>query len=84
MGHAWEERDEAVVAASADEVWAAIATGPGIDSWFMGRKEVESGTAGSVTTDVGGFVMTGRVTAWDPPNHGLHRQFRHQPRQPPR
>jgi uncharacterized protein YndB with AHSA1/START domain len=73
MGHAWEEREEAVVAASADEVWAAIATGPGIDSWFMGRNEVESGPAGSVTTDVGGFVMTGRVTAWDPPNHFAYR-----------
>ncbi|MFC7648504.1 hypothetical protein ACFQX6_54750 [Streptosporangium lutulentum] len=43
MGHAWEERDEAVVAASAEEVWAAIATGPGIDSWFMGRNEVDPG-----------------------------------------
>jgi hypothetical protein len=32
MGHAWEQRDEAIVAASVDEVWAAIATGPGIDS----------------------------------------------------
>jgi uncharacterized protein YndB with AHSA1/START domain len=67
MGHAWEERDEAVVAASAEDVWAAIATGPGIDSWYMGRNEVEPGPAGSVTTDLGGFAMTGRVTAWDPP-----------------
>ena len=73
MGHAWQERDEAVVAASVDEVWAAIATGPGIDSWFMGRNRVEPGPAGSVTTDVGGFVATGRVTAWDPPNQFAYR-----------
>jgi uncharacterized protein YndB with AHSA1/START domain len=73
MGHAWEERDEAVVAASVDEVWAAIATGPGIDSWFMGRNQVDPGPAGAVTTDVGGFVMTGTVTAWDPPNHFAYR-----------
>jgi uncharacterized protein YndB with AHSA1/START domain len=73
MGHAWEERDEAVVSASVDEVWAAIATGPGIDSWFMGRNQVDPGPTGSVTTDVGGFVMTGTVTAWDPPNHFAYR-----------
>ncbi|MDP9849676.1 SRPBCC family protein [Streptosporangium lutulentum] len=73
MGHAWEERDEAVVAASAEEVWAAIATGPGIDSWFMGRNEVDPGPAGSVTTDLGGFVSTGTVTAWDPPNRFAYR-----------
>src|SRR6185437_6169785 len=62
-----------VVAASVDEVWAAIATGPGIDSWFMGRSEVEPGPAGAVTTDLGGFVMAGAVTAWDPPNHFAYR-----------
>jgi uncharacterized protein YndB with AHSA1/START domain len=73
MGHAWEERDEAVVAASVDEVWAAIATGPGIDSWFMGRNQVDPGPTGSVTTDVGDFVMTGTVTAWDPPKHFAYR-----------
>jgi uncharacterized protein YndB with AHSA1/START domain len=73
VGYAWEERDEAVVAASVDEVWAAIATGPGIDSWFMGRNRVDPGPAGSVTTDLGGFVSTGRVTAWDPPNHFAYR-----------
>jgi uncharacterized protein YndB with AHSA1/START domain len=73
MGHAWEQRDEAVVAASVDEVWAAIATGPGIDSWFMGRNQVDPGPAGSVTTDVGGFVSTGAVTKWDPPNHFAYR-----------
>ena len=73
MGHAWEEHDDAVVAASVEEVWAAIATGPGIDSWFMGRNHVEPGPTGSVSTDVGGFVMTGTVTAWDPPNHFAYR-----------
>lgn len=73
MGHAWEEHDEAVVVASAGEVWDAIATGPGIDSWFMGRNQVDPGPAGSVTTDVGGFASTGRVTGWDPPNRFAYR-----------
>lgn len=69
MGHAWEQRDEAIVAGTVDEVWAAIATGPGIDSWYMGRTRVEPGSGGSVATDMGGFVMNSTVTAWQPPNH---------------
>jgi uncharacterized protein YndB with AHSA1/START domain len=73
MGHEWEQRDEAVVAASVEEVWAAIATGPGIDCWFMGRTQVTPGPAGSVTTDVGGFVMAGSVTTWDPPHRFGYR-----------
>jgi uncharacterized protein YndB with AHSA1/START domain len=73
MGHPWEQRDEAVVPAPVEEVWAAIATGPGIDSWFMGRTEVDPGPAGSVTTDVGGVAMSGTVTAWDPPHRFGYR-----------
>ena len=34
------------VHATPEEVWQAIATGPGIDSWFMGRNEVEPGEGG--------------------------------------
>lgn len=73
MGHLWEQRDEAVVEASVEEVWQAIATGPGIDSWFMGRSEVEPGPSGSVRTDLGGFVMDSAVTAWDPPHRFAYR-----------
>jgi hypothetical protein len=53
MGHAWEQRDEAVVASTVEDAWVAIATGPGIDSWFMGRSEVKAGSDGSVATDLG-------------------------------
>ncbi|WP_344594066.1 hypothetical protein [Actinomadura vinacea] len=28
------------------EVWAAITTGPGADSWFMGRNETETPEGG--------------------------------------
>ena len=45
MGRPFENRSEAEVPASPDEVWAAIASGPGIDSWFMGRSQVRSGPA---------------------------------------
>ncbi|WP_027345697.1 SRPBCC family protein [Hamadaea tsunoensis] len=73
MGRAWEKPEEVVVAASVEEVWDAIATGPGIDSWFMGRSQVDPGPEGSVTTEVGGYAMTSAVTAWDPPNHFAYR-----------
>jgi uncharacterized protein YndB with AHSA1/START domain len=56
MGHAWEQHDEAVVAGTVEDVWAAIATGPGIDSWFMGRNQVEPGSDGWIATDLGGSV----------------------------
>lgn len=45
MGHSFEGIDEIEVPASVEDVWTAIATGPGIDSWFMGRNEVTPGPA---------------------------------------
>lgn len=71
MGKEWEQREEAVLNTSVDQVWHAIATGPGIDAWFMGHSEVVDGT--SVTTDVGGFAMTSNVTAWEPPHRLAYR-----------
>jgi len=73
MGHEWEQDDEATVSATVEEVWDAIATGTGIDSWFMGRSEVEPGPEGSVHTDFGGFAMTSKVTTWDPPHRFGYR-----------
>jgi uncharacterized protein YndB with AHSA1/START domain len=43
MGHAFEHRHELTVPASPEQVWEAITTGPGIDSWYMGRNEVADG-----------------------------------------
>ncbi|SER24270.1 hypothetical protein SAMN05216188_109114 [Lentzea xinjiangensis] len=69
MGHAFESTDEFEVPASAEEVWEAIATGPGIDSWFMGRNEVANG---QVKLAFGGYEPTSGITAWDPPHHFAH------------
>ena len=66
MGHAWENRDEVEVDATLEEVWAAITTGPGLDSWFMGRNEVRPEVGGAVRTDMGGFVMDSEITAVEP------------------
>ena len=67
MAHPFEFQYEIEVDATPDEVWEAIATGPGIDSWFMGRNEVEPREGGTARTDLGGFPMDATVTAWDPP-----------------
>jgi uncharacterized protein YndB with AHSA1/START domain len=45
-------------------VWAAIATGPGIDSWFMGRNDVDPGQV--VRQAFGGYQPAHTVTAWEP------------------
>ncbi|MFD8492991.1 SRPBCC domain-containing protein [Amycolatopsis sp. NPDC059657] len=63
MGHQFETENEAVVGATPEQVWDAIATGPGIDSWFMGRNEVENGV---VRTAFGQYNPEMAVTAAEP------------------
>lgn len=67
MGREFEGREEFELDATPEQVWDAIATGPGVDSWFMGRNEVEPGEGGTVRTAFGAFTPESRVTAWDPP-----------------
>jgi uncharacterized protein YndB with AHSA1/START domain len=50
-----------------EQVWEAIATGPGIDAWFMGRNEVEPREGGRTAMTIGPSTEEGTVTAWDPP-----------------
>jgi uncharacterized protein YndB with AHSA1/START domain len=66
MGHQFAQPNEAEVPASPDQVWAAIATGPGIDSWFMGRNEVQAGAGGTVRTVFGEYAPVLEITSWDP------------------
>lgn len=73
MGERFEQRREAEVAASPEEVWAAIATGPGIDSWFMGHNEVNPGPGGTVRTVFGEYKPELDITAWDPPGRFGYR-----------
>ncbi|MEV0387327.1 SRPBCC domain-containing protein [Nonomuraea sp. NPDC050643] len=70
MGHGFELPQEAVVPATPEEVWEAISTGPGIDSWFMGRSEVADGV---VRTAFGRFELPpSTVTAAEPLEHFAH------------
>ena len=74
MGHQFAQHHEAEVPASPEEVWAAIATGPGIDSWFMGRNEVEPGDGGAVRTAFGEYTPELPITGWDPAQPARLRQ----------
>ncbi|MFE3178881.1 SRPBCC family protein [Amycolatopsis sp. NPDC059090] len=68
MGKEFREIDVAEIPVEPEQVWAAIATGPGIDSWFMGRNEVEGGAGGAVRGAFAAYEPTHAITAWDPPN----------------
>jgi uncharacterized protein YndB with AHSA1/START domain len=49
------------------QVWEAIATGPGISSWFV-RTEVEAREGGAMVFDFGpGLQSPATVTRWEPP-----------------
>jgi uncharacterized protein YndB with AHSA1/START domain len=67
MGHPFEVRKEIEVEATPEEVWEAIATGPGLDAWFMGRNEVEPGEGGKVRMTLPAWTLESTVTVWDPP-----------------
>ena len=50
-----------------EEVWAAIATGPGISSWFV-PCALDGRVGGEVAMDFGSYGKdTARVTSWEPP-----------------
>jgi uncharacterized protein YndB with AHSA1/START domain len=67
MAHPFEVSKEIEVDATPEEVWEAIATGPGIDSWFMGRNEVEPGEGGKVRMVLPAWALEATITVWDPP-----------------
>jgi uncharacterized protein YndB with AHSA1/START domain len=75
MPHPFEVRSEIEVAAGPDEVWEAIATGPGIDGWFLGTgNEVEPRLGGRVRISFGeAGAGESTITAWEPPHRFAHR-----------
>src|SRR3954471_15982240 len=73
MPHEFEINDEVTIEASPDEVWAAISAGPGVDSWFMGRSEIEPREGGTTRFTMFGQTQTGTVTAWEPGRRFAYR-----------
>jgi len=66
MPREFEIREEIALDATPEQVWDAIATGPGIDSWFMGRNEVEPREGGTARMALPGYTQESTVTAWEP------------------
>jgi uncharacterized protein YndB with AHSA1/START domain len=62
---------EVEVPGTPEEVWEAIATGPGITSWFV-PTELEGREGGTIVCRFGpGMEAVATVTAWDPPRRFL-------------
>lgn len=66
MGRIFEISNEIALGVTPEQIWEAIATGPGITSWFIGRNEVEPGEGGTVRTAFGDYAPESTVTAWEP------------------
>jgi uncharacterized protein YndB with AHSA1/START domain len=57
-----------------EQVWEAIATGPGITAWFV-PAEVDEREGGVITTYHGpGMEAPGIVTTWDPPHRLVYEE----------
>ena len=56
-----------------EQVWTAIATGPGISSWFVPTtvEEQEGGRTTSIFGPGPEMTIPGRVAAWEPPHRVL-------------
>ena len=65
MTHPFEVSGEITVDATPEQVWDAITTGPGVDSWLMGRTEIDSENKTS-TFDMFGNTSTTAITVWEP------------------
>jgi uncharacterized protein YndB with AHSA1/START domain len=67
------------VTGTPEQVWEAIATGPGISAWLQ-PTEVEEREGGRFAFDMGAGVNdSGTVTAWDPPRRFATGGVRWQP-----
>ena len=66
-GRRWVEM-EFLVPGTPDEVWQAMATGPGNTAWFT-RAEIEETIGGRITFHfMPGVTSDGTVTQWEPPH----------------
>ncbi|MGH2691522.1 MAG: SRPBCC family protein [Actinomycetota bacterium] len=73
MGKEFELVNEIEVGATPDQAWQAIATGEGMDGWYMGRNEIEPSEGGKIRTVTPEWTAEATVTTWDPPNRLVYR-----------
>ncbi len=65
---------EVDVPGSPEEVWRAVATGPGIGTWFV-PAQVEEREGGRIVTDHGPYGKSeGVVTVWEPPHRFAYEE----------
>jgi uncharacterized protein YndB with AHSA1/START domain len=65
---------EVEVPGTPEQVWEAIATGPGISAWFV-PAQVDERQGGAITTYHGpGMEAPGTVTGWDPPRRLVYEE----------
>ena len=58
---------EVEVPGTPEQVWQAIATGPGVSSWFVSTK-IDGRVGGKLECDFGGGMVSGaQITEWQPP-----------------
>jgi len=62
---------EVEVPGTPEEVWRAIATGPGISSWFVPTKSEERQGGEQVCTFGPGMDSTSKIVEWQPPKRFL-------------
>lgn len=73
MGREIEVANEFTLDATPEQVWEAVATGPGMSAWFMGQNEVEPGGGGTVRTCFGAYTPESAITTWEPPRTFAYR-----------
>ena len=73
MAARFEDEQSAAVPASPADVWDAIATGPGVDSWFMGVTNVDGGVGGQIRTTRDNSALESIITTWEPEERLTHR-----------
>jgi uncharacterized protein YndB with AHSA1/START domain len=73
MPHEFSYSRDVDLPADPEQVWEAIATGPGVDSWFMGRNHFDAKEGGAGHITIGGQTEHSTITAWEPPSHFAYR-----------
>ena len=65
MDGEWEIRSDAEVKATPEQVWQALASGPGLNAWFSGAIELQPGPGGTLRSTTGEYTDELSVTAWE-------------------
>lgn len=81
-GRRWVEM-ELLVPGTPEQVWQALATGPGHTGWFV-PADIEPRVGGAFRLDFGqGATSAGEVTQWDPPHRFGYVEREWEPGAPP-